>query len=298
MNHLPPEIWAHIGYYTRAPQILAMVNSEMRMSCGKELHRKTPIIDYLPNNQESHHKIIKTILFLEINAPTHLLFNLLSVAAEHNNQRFINIFRQIWKFISYDQYRIAEGNITFGALCGGNVHLIKKLSGAIRAEFYMKKIIEGGHLSSIEYIFASMPYILNKYFMSIASSYGHLHLVRWARYHNCEWNEFATSEAAKNGQVKTFKWLVNNGCPYNYYSVRLAIKNKQKCILEYLMDINPNLVEKVATISTIETNDLNFVKFMHKLAPKLYSPHLSITLDRSIDQKIKDYLNSIGVLIL
>ena len=53
-----------------------------------------------------------------------------------------------------------------------------------------------------------------------AAFYGHLELLKWAREHNCPWDEDTCERAAFRGHLELLKWARANGCPWD----------KQRCL--------------------------------------------------------------------
>jgi hypothetical protein len=44
---------------------------------------------------------------------------------------------------------------------------------------------------------------------------GHLDVLKWAREHNCPWNEATCCFAAYNGHLEVLWWARENGCPWS-----------------------------------------------------------------------------------
>ena len=37
--------------------------------------------------------------------------------------------------------------------------------------------------------------------------------MKWAREHDCQWNEETCEFAADNGQLEVLRWAIEHGCP-------------------------------------------------------------------------------------
>jgi hypothetical protein len=64
-----------------------------------------------------------------------------------------------------------------------------------------------------------MNVIINK---KIAVVGGHLELLKWAREHDCPWDEMTRHHADLNGNLELLQWAVEHGAPAMPPSVRLA----------------------------------------------------------------------------
>jgi hypothetical protein len=44
---------------------------------------------------------------------------------------------------------------------------------------------------------------------------GHLEVLKWAREHSCEWDEWTCARAAAGGYLEVLRWAREHGCPWN-----------------------------------------------------------------------------------
>jgi hypothetical protein len=58
---------------------------------------------------------------------------------------------------------------------------------------------------------------------TIASAYGHLHIMQWARQNGCPWNESTCELAAANGHYDSLVWACENGCPWSAMTFEMAV---------------------------------------------------------------------------
>ena len=87
---------------------------------------------------------------------------------------------------------------------------------------YLLKFCDG--LSSTMLYFASQNFrqnidrnkLISKYDLcEIASSAGHLNILKWARANNYSWDNMTCNSAAFNGHLEILKWAHTNGCEWD-----------------------------------------------------------------------------------
>lgn len=112
----------------------------------------------------------------------------------------------IYQNCSYDE------NVAFCALESGNIVLLE----------WLRKNVFDFH-TSVD--------ILN-----FAVCTGKLHVVKWARFHECPWNKETCSYAAYHGHLHILKWLLMNGCKWNSNVCRLACSNGHLDIVQWVAE--------------------------------------------------------------
>jgi hypothetical protein len=45
-----------------------------------------------------------------------------------------------------------------------------------------------------------------------AAEHGHLEVLKWAREHDCPWDEGTCVAAADNGNLEVLRWAIEHGC--------------------------------------------------------------------------------------
>ena len=48
---------------------------------------------------------------------------------------------------------------------------------------------------------------------ALAAHDGHLEVLKWLRAHDCPWNENTSRFAARFGQLEVLRWAIEHGCP-------------------------------------------------------------------------------------
>ena len=48
----------------------------------------------------------------------------------------------------------------------------------------------------------------------VAAVFGHLEVLKWARDHDCPWNETTCTKAVEGGHLEVLKWARKHGCPW------------------------------------------------------------------------------------
>lgn len=298
MQKLPPEIICYIADYTTSPGILASTCSTINCIITS---KKIQVEELVSNTKLELQDIYPKVLWLCRNAPVDIIYQSVQYATQINNYNFIRAFRALcYNNENHNINRvICEKYMTKGALYGGNIHMIyQRPSYREINRCHVDKIVKYGKLGSLKYLHEINPFILNKYLISNAAYYGHLHIIKWAKQHGCEWNEFATSKAAETGKLQTLRWLILHGCPYNQFILMSAIETKQLHIINFVIRdclaiFNTSCVSKV-----IMQNDLKFLKGVANISPSILNPvSYYMKNDLVLNPDLLEYLNNHGIII-
>ena len=67
----------------------------------------------------------------------------------------------------------------------------------------------------------------------MATQYGQLETLRWARENGCDWDAKTCFHAAYGGQLEALKWLQAEGCPWDAGTCWVAVKEGHEEMLRW-----------------------------------------------------------------
>lgn len=91
-----------------------------------------------------------------------------------------------------------------------------------------------GYIPFIQtYTESNKHYLFEHIICEDAATYGHLHVIKWARNIGISWDEWTCTAAAKQGDLDTLKWARENGCPWDEWTCAKAAFNGHLEVLKW-----------------------------------------------------------------
>jgi hypothetical protein len=66
-----------------------------------------------------------------------------------------------------------------------------------------------------------------------AAAGGYLEVLKWAREHDCRWDEMSCANAAEGGHLETLQWARENGCEWDWQTTANAAKGGHLELLQW-----------------------------------------------------------------